>query len=59
MARKPVIGYMECPHCKVKHLVIWDGNRKFACFACKKPFVIHRTKMEDVKRVKRDGDEHQ
>lgn len=51
MANHPVMGVAQCPYCGTNNPTIWDGNRKISCYNCRKPFVIKRHKLKDVKPV--------
>jgi hypothetical protein len=45
MANKPVLGIIDCPHCRRTNMVGWNGNYKVPCFYCKTKFVVKRTRM--------------
>ena len=45
MADKPVLGIIDCPHCRTANMVGWNGNYKVPCFYYKKKFMVNQTRL--------------
>ncbi len=52
MANKPCFGLSECPYCKHKNAVFWNGNHRSECHVCHRKFKVSRQKLTAVKPYK-------
>jgi len=52
MANKPVFGCATCPYCGSTNPVFWNGNMRWSCVNCRKPFRVKRQKLTRVEYYK-------